>query len=102
MTDAVNPPVADVAPVQSPLAYYQGQPISAAGAAERIEQLRVDAGFQQRIAARDPEAFAEHTALWRIAHGMTAEPQAPQTMPDVFQQANERVLRETEARADML
>jgi hypothetical protein len=105
MTDAVNPPAADVAapvPEPSPLMFYQGQAISQSGAAERMEQLKADVAFQKRIEARDPQAFKEHTELWRIAHGMAAEPQPPQTMPDVFQQVNERVLRETETRADLL
>jgi hypothetical protein len=105
MTDAVNPPVADVAPPQpepSPLVFFQGQPISRQGAAERVEQLRADVDFQKRIEARDATAFAEHETLWRISHGLPAEKQPPQTMTDVFQQANERILRETETRADLL
>src|SRR5262249_7184710 len=83
-------------------AYFQGQPISREGAAERMGQLAGDADFQARIAARDATAFAEHEQLWRISHGLPAEKQQAVNSSDVFAEANARVARETETRADML
>jgi hypothetical protein len=77
-------------------------PTDAQAAADRMAQLKDDTAFQERVAARDPEAFAEHTKLWRIAHGMTPEPQPAVNNDDVFKEANARVARETEARADLL
>lgn len=85
-TDLANPP----------------PPATPEAAAARMTVLHQDPAFMQRVEARDPEAFAEHLKLWRIQHGLPAEPQPPQALPDVFGQQNERVLRETETRADML
>jgi sulfur carrier protein ThiS len=77
-------------------------PTDAQAAADRIEALHQDAAFMERVKNFDASAFEEHTRLWRIQHGLPAEPQPPQALPDVFQQQNERVLRETETRADLL
>src|SRR5262249_10581395 len=61
-----------------------------------------DAAFQERVKNLDATAFAEHEKLWRVAHGLPAEKQPAVNSGDVFAEANARVLRETETRADML
>lgn len=77
-------------------------PTDAEAAAARMEQLKDDAAFQERVKNLDATAFAEHEKLWRQAHGLPAEKQPAVNTGDVFAEANARVLRETETRADML
>ena len=91
MTDTPAP-ATPATPEPAPLMFYQGQPISREAAAEQLQQLRDDPKFQERIAARDAEAFAENTRLWRLAHGMTPEPEPPQSPVQVDAEADARVV----------
>jgi hypothetical protein len=70
-------------------------------AVQRIEQLKVDEAFQQRVQAGDPEAYAEHTRLWRVAHGLPAEPQMPVNTQDVLTQHSSRAVAEAEQRMEL-
>jgi hypothetical protein len=70
-------------------------------AAQRMEQLKIDETFQQRVQAGDPEAFAEHTKLWRVAHGLPAEPQMPVNTQDVLTQHSSRAVAEAEQRMEL-
>lgn len=89
--------MADVAPSN----LMNNQPIGSltpeqAGA--RRAELMANPEFSARIAARDSEAFAEHTRLWRVEHNMTPEPQAPATPEDVRSGMLERDLQLDDAR----
>lgn len=86
------------APEQSPLMFYQGQPISREGAAARLEALRADPEFQARIAEKDASAFSENTKLWRLANGMPADPQPPASPDEVRSQMQDRDLQLDDAR----
>src|SRR5262249_54002400 len=90
-------PVATPSAIMNPAA-----PADAQAAKDRMEVLQQDPAFMPRVTARDPEAFAEHTKLWRVAHGMAAEPQPPVNTEDVLTQHNERGVREAEVRAAVL
>jgi len=85
-TDIINPP----------------PPADAQSAVARMEQLKSDAAFQERISKGDATAFAEHETLWRLAHGLPAEKQPVVNTADVFAQANARAAAETQTRAEML
>jgi hypothetical protein len=71
-------------------------PTDPAGAMQRIEQLKSDPAFQDRIKALDPGAFKEHETLWRISRGMTAEPVTPVNTTDVLTQHGERAVAAAE------
>jgi hypothetical protein len=99
------PPLPPTGPAPHPapvgLSFYQGQPIDPAGAAAQLDTLRADPKWMARIAAKDPEAFAENTRLWRISRGMTAEP-GPETVIDVYQQHADRGVQAAESHADAI
>jgi hypothetical protein len=100
---AAAPAPAPLAPADSGSLFaglYNGQPISRAGAFARMEELRADPKFQERVAARDPDAFSEHTRLWRLAHGLSAEPQPPQSPVDVDVEADARVIAAVQQHAE--
>jgi hypothetical protein len=77
-------------------------PADAQAATARMEQLKNDPAFQERVRKGDAQAFTEHEKLWRLAHGLPAEKQQAVNSSDVFAETNARVLRETETRADLL
>jgi hypothetical protein len=79
-------------PPLQPLQYLGGQPISAETALQRMQELREDTKFMERVAARDAEAFAEHTRLWRVAHGLSVEPTPPHSPVDIGTEADARVI----------
>jgi hypothetical protein len=64
------------------------------------EELKADPKWIERVKARDLDAFAEHTRLWRVAHGMPAEPTPVVNTSDVFAQQHERQRQEHEQHAD--
>lgn len=71
-------------------------------ASVRIDQLKADPQFMDRIKAGDPAAFAKHTKLWRIQHGMTPTPQPPQHSGDVMEQMQGRALHLAEQLQEQL
>ena len=73
-------------------------PLTPESAADRMEQLKVDPAFQQRVAKLDAGAFAEHEKLWRIAHGLPAEKVMAVNTQDVMQQHSARAVAEAEQR----
>jgi hypothetical protein len=65
---------------------FSNQPIESllpADAQARRDALTADPAFQERIKLRDATAFDEAAKLWRVAHGMPAEPVPPATPQDV-------------------
>jgi len=83
---------------QQPLVWDRGTAFTPELASERLAALRADPEFKARIDAKDPAAFAENTRLWRIANGMTPEPQPPATPEQIRQQMTERDLAIEEMR----
>lgn len=92
----------DTTAIPEPFALYQGQPISREQAGAQLAALRADPKFLERIEARDANAFAENTRLYRLSIGMTAEPQAPINAMDVMTESVGRELQDVQMRAESL
>jgi hypothetical protein len=63
-------------------------------AADRMEQMRADPKFQERIKNNDQAAFQDYNRLWRQSRGMTPEPQPPINEQDVRDQMSYRAQQE--------
>jgi hypothetical protein len=91
-------------PVFSP-SNIMNQPIESLSpdqAQARRDHLAADQKFQDRIAAKDAAAFEEHTKLWRVAHGMSPEPQVPINAMNVMTETIGRELQSVQMRAESL
>jgi hypothetical protein len=64
-------------------------------AADRMEQMRADPKFQERIKNNDQAAFQDYNRLWRQSRGMTPEPQPPINEQDVRDQMSYRAQQES-------
>lgn len=84
---------------------FSTQPIESllpSDAQARRDALAADPAFQERVKLRDATAFDEATKLWRISHGMPAEPVMPVNAVDVMTESIGRALQEVQMRADGL
>jgi len=68
----------------------------------RMEFLKTDTAFQDRVKKGDPAAFAERTKLWRVAHGLPPEAAPPVNTADVLAQEDTRALAENESRVNLM
>ena len=62
-------------------------------ASVRMDRLKADPQFMNRVKAGDAAAFQEHTKLWRIAHGMTPTPQPPRHTGDLMKEMQGHALQ---------
>ena len=81
-----------------PLSFYQGQPISREQAGTQLAELRNDPEWLARWNAKDANAIAENTALYRIRQGMPPEPLPDPTPEQIRQTMQDRDREIDEAR----
>lgn len=86
------------APAPEPIQYFENQPISREGAAQKRAELMVDKEFTKKALAGDREAQQKLTALWALERGRAP----PETIADAEKQVADRAAREAAVHTETL